>query len=232
MEHSNTAVEQILQTIEDMSAQLARLKSQVMDNAEAFDESHAVKKRAERVGATGEDQYGAVIEGVFDGQQMIGPDGAVYNMPANYASKSKLVEGDIMKLTITDDGAFIYKQIGPVARKRLVGSLVYDDTVGMYRGIDEDGRSYKLLTASVTYYKGQSGDHIILLVPEDGQSRWAAVENIISASEDAPTVEGVDAESFGGVSDVPSLDTEHELTDGSDIQLLSGEDIMLDEPAN
>ena len=44
---------------------------------------------------------GKVIEGVFDGQIMIGPDGKNYPVPANYASKSKLIEGDILKLTIT-----------------------------------------------------------------------------------------------------------------------------------
>src|SRR5690606_2361075 len=51
-----------------------------------------------------EDIAGKVIEGVFDGQTMIGPDGKTYPVPANYASKSKLVEGDILKLTIADDG--------------------------------------------------------------------------------------------------------------------------------
>ena len=34
-------------------------------------------------------------------QIMIGPDGKNYPVPANYASKSKLIEGDILKLTIT-----------------------------------------------------------------------------------------------------------------------------------
>ena len=37
-----------------------------------------------------------IIEGVFNGEKMIGGDGLEYNMPANYASKSKLVEGDIL----------------------------------------------------------------------------------------------------------------------------------------
>ena len=63
---------------------------------------------------------GKIIEGIFDGQIMIGPDGKNYPVPANYASKSKLVEGDIMKLTITDDGKFLYKQIGPVERKTVI----------------------------------------------------------------------------------------------------------------
>ena len=41
-----------------------------------------------------DDVAGKVIEGVFDGQMMMGPDGKNYPIPANYASKSKLVEGD------------------------------------------------------------------------------------------------------------------------------------------
>jgi hypothetical protein len=64
---------------------------------------------------------GKVIEGVFDGQNMVGSDGKTYPVPANYASKSKLVQGDILKLTIADDGAFLYKQIGPIPRKQVVG---------------------------------------------------------------------------------------------------------------
>ena len=53
-----------------------------------------------------EEVGGKVIEGVFDGQKFVGPDGKEYPVPANYASKSKLVEGDILKLTIADDGSF------------------------------------------------------------------------------------------------------------------------------
>src|SRR5690349_18112862 len=45
-----------------------------------------------------------IIEGVFTGEKMIGPDGQEYSVPPNYASKSKLVEGDHMKLTITGQG--------------------------------------------------------------------------------------------------------------------------------
>src|SRR3990167_9816950 len=58
-----------------------------------------------------DEALGKIIEGVFDGQNMVGSDGKTYPVPANYASKSKLVQGDILKLTIADDGAFMYKQI-------------------------------------------------------------------------------------------------------------------------
>ncbi|MFA4831147.1 MAG: hypothetical protein WC862_04765 [Patescibacteria group bacterium] len=125
--------------------------------------------------ATGE----KIIEGVFDGEKMIGSDGREYSIPANYASKSKLVEGDIMKLTITNKGSFIYKQIGPIERKRIVGELVSDASTGQWNVL-ADGRAYKILTASVTFFKGKSGDEVVILVPQTGESQWAAVENIIS----------------------------------------------------
>ncbi len=62
--------------------------------------SSAVFEKASAMASSDGDK---VIEGVFDGQNMIGPEGKQYPVPANYASKSKLVEGDILKLTIADD---------------------------------------------------------------------------------------------------------------------------------
>src|ERR1700751_2253296 len=56
-----------------------------------------------------EETLGKVIEGVFDGQNMVGTDGKTYPVPANYASKSKLVQGDILKLTVAENGTFLYK---------------------------------------------------------------------------------------------------------------------------
>ncbi len=119
---------------------------------------------------------GQVIEGVFDGQNMIGPDGKSYPVPANYASKSKLVPGDVLKLTIAPDGTFIYKQIGPVERKRVVGPLVYED--GQYKVLG-NGKSYKVLLASVTYYRAEVGDNVTLIVPEFEESEWGAIDNVL-----------------------------------------------------
>src|SRR5882762_11760629 len=73
-----------------------------------------------------DESLGKVIEGVFDGQNMVGSDAKTYPVPANYASKSKLVQGDILKLTIAEDGAFLYKQIGPIPRKQVVGTLILE----------------------------------------------------------------------------------------------------------
>src|SRR3982751_4231550 len=122
-----------------------------------------------------EDILGKVIEGVFDGQNMVGSDGKTYPVPANYASKSKLVQGDILKLTIADDGAFMYKQIGPIPRKQIVGMLNQKD--GHYF-VDVDDKQYRVLLASVTYFKAKPGDQVSVNVPADDSvdAEWAALE--------------------------------------------------------
>lgn len=121
-----------------------------------------------------EENIGKVIEGVFDGQNMVGSDGKSYPVPANYASKSKLVQGDILKLTISDDGSFLYKQIGPIPRKQLVGQLELQD--GHYF-VKVSDRKYRVLLASVTYFKAKPGDQVSVNVPQDdSDTEWAALE--------------------------------------------------------
>lgn len=126
---------------------------------------------------------GKVIEGIFDGQNMIGPDKKQYPVPANYASKSKLVEGDVLKLTIAEDGSFIYKQIGPLERKKMLGVLTVDER-GDFRVVAE-GKAYKVLLASLTYFKAEPGDEVTIVVPKDTDATWAAVENVIKRNSPA-----------------------------------------------
>lgn len=133
------------------------------------DDGHSITPANSR-----EEVSGKVIEGVFDGQVMVGPDGKNYPVPANYSSKSKLVEGDILKLTIADDGGFIYKQINPTPRRQIIGTLVQHD--GAYY-VEAQGREYRILLASVTYFRINIGDQVTIIIPEDNpDATWAAVE--------------------------------------------------------
>ncbi len=126
----------------------------------------------------GETESENVIEGRFDGQSMIDDAGKMYPVSANYASKSKLVEGDRLKLTITDNGSFIFKQIGPIERNRVIATIREDGTGRGFVAEAED-KTYKILFASVTYFKVQSGDKVVLLVPRDKPSIWGAIENVL-----------------------------------------------------
>lgn len=142
-----------------------------------------------------DEEGGTVIQGTFDGQIMLGSDGKQYPVPANYASKSKLVEGDLLKLHITPEGSFVYKQIGPTERKHALGIVTQDDG-GNYLVI-ADGKPYRILLASITYFKAQPGDEAAIVTSRDIDSRWASLENIVQkakyGAEDLPLLEDLNA---------------------------------------
>lgn len=132
--------------------------------------------RASSMGAVASTVSGRVVEGIFDGQNMVDANGQTYPVPANYASKSKLVEGDGMKLTITDEGKFIYKQIAPTPRRTVIGLLIQED--GQYKVLAE-GKAYRVLLASVTFYRAEVGDQVTILLPQTDNANWGAVEAVI-----------------------------------------------------
>jgi hypothetical protein len=159
--------------------QIKRLKALIRDAETNLQAAHEllvslVGEDPELTAHDRESISGKVLEGVFDGQNMVGSDGKTYPVPANYASKSKLVQGDILKLTIGDDGSFMYKQIGPIPRKQVVGLLTQKD--GHYF-VEVGEKTYRVLLASVTYFKAKPGDQISVNIPEDdGDAEWAAIE--------------------------------------------------------
>ncbi|HTX86913.1 MAG TPA: hypothetical protein VMC41_02515 [Candidatus Nanoarchaeia archaeon] len=166
----------LLENIQKNSASLVSLFAGQLDDGD--EERISIGEISDGSLESDEDD-GRVIEGVFDGENMIGPDGKEYSVPANYASKSKLVEGDMLKLTITDRGTFIYKQTKPVERKRLIGKLEKDAN-GNYI-VKAEHKKFRVLTASITYYKGIPGDKVVLLIPIAGDSAWGAVDNVIKS---------------------------------------------------
>ncbi len=170
-------VSSLLDSIKASQEKITQLLAEAIDSEQISRISIGQIATSEHLGELNKSDEGRIIEGVFDGENMIGPDGKQYSVPANYASKSKLVEGDILKLTITSKGTFVYKQIGPIERSRVIGGLQQDEN-GVFTVISED-KEWKVLTASVTYYKGKDGDEIVILVPKLGESKWAAVENIV-----------------------------------------------------
>ncbi|MEK7672658.1 MAG: hypothetical protein AAB373_02120 [Patescibacteria group bacterium] len=133
-----------------------------------------------------DDGESKIVEGVFNGEFMTGRDGKEYPVPANYASKSKLIPGDVLKLTIKDDGSFLYKQIGPVERKRIIGTLTYEDS--QYKVI-ASGKAFKVLLASVTYFKAEIGNKVTLVVPQAIESEWGAIENALPSDADDLQIE-------------------------------------------
>lgn len=121
-----------------------------------------------------------MIEGVFDGEAMVSGEGDRYPIPANYASKSKLVEGDTLKLTILTDGSFLYKQIGPTSRRNARGVV---EIVGGECRISVEGRSFQVLRASITFHKLEAGDEVAVLLPDEREARFATIDQVLKRAD-------------------------------------------------
>ena len=113
--------------------------------------------------SSAEEEGVQVVEGKFDGTFMQGNDGKMYPVPMNYASKTKLVPGDMLKLRIMEDGKLIYKVIGPTARKFLKAKLTKTEE-GKFIALTEDNKTFSLNQAAVTFFKGTVGNEITIIV--------------------------------------------------------------------
>ena len=168
--------EQKIQSLRDMIT----TAEQTMQSAKAMLLQLEGKKKVGRRKKV-EEEEGNVVQGTFDGQIMIGTDGKQYPIPANYASKSKLVEGDLLKLTIVGDGSFIYKQIGPTPRQNKIGIVGQDANGNFFVAVD--GKPYKVLLASITYFDVQPGDQVAIVTAQDENAQWAAIEAVLQQSD-------------------------------------------------
>jgi hypothetical protein len=181
MAKKSSKIALVHQMLESAEASIRSAKQLLVDlGGDVPDVKEKYKKTASSL-KTAVSPEGQIVEGVFDGQNMIGPDKRTYPVPANYASKSKLIPGDVLKLTIQDDGSFIYKQIGPAERKKIVGILTYED--GQYKVLS-NGKVFKVLLASVTYFRAEVGDKVTLVVPALEETEWAAIENVLPKIDD------------------------------------------------
>ncbi len=149
------------------------------------------------------------IYGYFDGQIMIGDDGKQYPVPANYASKSKLVEGDKLKLNITPDNKFVYKQIGPVPRNYLIG-VVKKDAKGNFT-IQTPEKEYQVLLAAATYFKIEVGDEVTLIVPQGKTTIWGAIENVLQKNTSINSNTSINT-----LDDSNNITTENNITNEQD----------------
>jgi len=163
-EISKEEQEQKVQSLRDMISSAEK----TIQGAKAMLLQLEGKKKSGRRKKVISDTEGTIIQGTFDGQIMIGANGKQYPVPANYASKSKLVEGDMLKLTILDDGSFVYKQIGPVERNHAIGIASQDEDGGYH--IIAEGKPYRVLLASITYFKVEPGDEVFIVTSRDIES--------------------------------------------------------------
>lgn len=130
-------------------------------------------------------------EGVFDGQYLIAQDGRKTEVPSNYAAKSKLVYGDILKV-FTDSGRQIFKQIDRVERKTVEGVLTKKE--GKWYLLTDIG-TYKISDASAEYHKAGLNDRASALIPaQNPKVPFASLERVFNEKREfvqsSPTASG------------------------------------------
>jgi len=127
-----------------------------------------------------------VVEGIFDGEAMIGDNGKTYPVPQNYASKTQLVVGDRMKWLLTTERE-IFKLIHPVPRERVTGTFnIEGDSFVVL--VDKFPNSINILKASATYAMKQlglqPGDEIAVYIPKDTTPSWAAFISLTKSGKE------------------------------------------------
>ena len=162
------------------------LIKQMYGNGATFGESYTPSSNFSPSIATPADpeaNFLEVVEGNFDGENMIGDDGKIYAIPANYASKTKLVVGDRMKRILTDTYREVYKVIQKAPAKRAVGMFTMDESGEFVVLVDSIPNPVRVLKASITFAMKQqnlrSGDTVAILIPANGASTWGAFDSIV-----------------------------------------------------
>lgn len=129
-----------------------------------------------------EDGDGEVHYGLFDGYFMLAENWKKYPIPLNYSSKSKLVPGDRLKLTIANNWQLLYKLISPCERKHSRAVLTKDDQdQNNFVGVTANGESFALNQAAVTFFKGRPWDEIYIITNKEGTGGYAAIEAVIKS---------------------------------------------------
>ncbi len=119
------------------------------------------------------DNDNKIIEWIFTWEDMLWADNNRYPIPANYASKSKLVQWDRLKLTIDTIGRMTYKQILPIPR--FIKTWIIAKENDRYIVIC-DSKSYNLLQRAVTHFKLEIWDKVSVVLPEWKDATFAAIE--------------------------------------------------------
>lgn len=101
-------------------------------------------------------------EGTFDGYYINTDSGEKYEVPSNYAAKSKLVYGDILK-RIDEGGKKVFKQIHKVPRRKILGVL---SNQGDKWSLLTDGGSYEISSNAAIFNKAEPHDEASALIPD------------------------------------------------------------------
>lgn len=120
-----------------------------------------------------------IIEGVFTGENMLWPDGNIYPVPHNYASKSLLVQWSKLKAIIQPNWKITYKIIEEIPYETKLWLITKNWEKFQ---ITTQDKTYNVLVAAITFHKCNIGDTVNIRIPKWKEATYAAIENIVPKS--------------------------------------------------
>ncbi len=117
-----------------------------------------------------------IVEWVFTWENMLWPDGNIYPVPQNYASKSLLVQWSRLKAIIETNGRIKYKIIEEIPFDTQVWIVTKN---GEKYQVVTDIKSYNVLMAAITFHKCSVWDTVSIRIPEWKDATYAVIEAII-----------------------------------------------------
>jgi hypothetical protein len=122
------------------------------------------------------------IYGVFDGTNMIvkvdGAPDKVYGVPGNYASKSKLHEGDELAMRVIN-GRPIIKCVKEVPILFFRGVVHIHQDRRTFVENPDDGKMYAVIPAAASYHNLQNGTKVSASIPATLQASYAVIEMVL-----------------------------------------------------
>lgn len=123
------------------------------------------------------------VVGTFDGIAMVTKEGKRYEVPANYAAKSKLVYGDVLKL-IEEEGKKLFKQIERVNRKKIEGILTKKE--GEWYMLTDRG-SYRVSDVAAEFQNAVLNAEVTAYLPEDNLNvPFATIDMVVTDEKKKP----------------------------------------------
>lgn len=184
MDKQNQALQSLEQLLAKIELDTKRARLMIKQIAEwNYDEiwhsDEKIESLASKLLSYNEDDAVKVIEWVYDGYFMTWSDEKKYPVPMNYASKTKLVPWDVLKLRIMEDGKLIYKLIWPAPRQYIKATLSKTDD-NKFTAISDEWNTYMLNQAAVTFFKWKPWDEMSIIVNSENIWEYAAIEAIVN----------------------------------------------------
>lgn len=124
--------------------------------------------------------------GIYNGKYVVCGD-KKWTVNENYASKSAIIDGDRLDVTYTPGAYPQFKVVDRVFRRFVLAKIVCRDG-RIYAQCE--GKNYRILGATITFYRLKLGDIVMAEIAEKG-SVYAAITGIHARATEGAKVDNI-----------------------------------------